>query len=1007
MKFRRFGAGVFLLFTLLSVGSLLAVAVVQPSHASAATPPEPSFSVSSSFIDQSHILVTATGNYQGANLATVSGIYYDGEVEETTYNGTNTNPTFHYVQGGPKGYNVTDSKCVSSLDVNEPNVDGTEAGNMPVLASMSINYQFHIDPAGTGGTNCINYSYTDNSLTNSLLLFSSTFTIGDTSYNSSNNLDTNRGATTYGAGVGQVSTPYMDMVTFYEESSTTLGSVQGDPTFDDQEQAATFQSQTVGFAPSGTTDYFMSGGQQKGSVDIVAPGCPDFIALSTDDPADSGGVVERATYYTQVTDSDGSCENQQAQPHNSENDPSWYVLMLVNSPANTATGTTNGTGSTGGDNPVVPDNCPIPTWGLRWIACPIVDSAETLIAAMQKEVEEWLIIDINGTFNTSKSATAKDFYSAWNTFRIIALAVIVLAGLVMVISEALGLDLVTAYAAKKMAPKLTGFTILILISWPLMKDGAQIANNLTAWVGDAVTYPFRGLAGTANGVKISATGDFTTVFAQYAGIGAAVAFLGAAGILSFMGTAAGAIIFLFGVLLVRRVILDGTYIAMALILALRAIPATEKFGKIGTDEYLALQFGVALILAASNGLGIDVDLISIASGGDWGSALGFILLVLVTFAGGLLAVRAGSTTGKVLGLYNGGHGKKKRAAIREKNAHDLKTGNRFAGTKFIPGSTTAANLANRVSAGAASGVGGSFGLPTARGRAAYAQTQDIEAEKIRNSEPFHRIKDHPGALRAGTYRDSRSAIRGMSNEYFRQNMQSGGFANTEEGRADARNDAARKARSDNAAFEATKLKRGAAMQSAAARGMTDEGTAFFDMRDQVETGARVGVNNEGLSSLAGYQNSKKDKRPDLTPGHGNLAGAMQRVKTMGRGSIDQFGYDSMFVHASRNSGSPSQMSATAKGQFYQQQERVNNRMRLAAAGGLPGYGGTQAQRSHTATELTRGMIELGEASYANSSADNVQRLENMTQTRLAQVQRLGGNPNPSNGTRVYRPNTPP
>ncbi|HTH72255.1 MAG TPA: hypothetical protein VL737_02730, partial [Candidatus Pristimantibacillus sp.] len=79
----------------------------------------------------------------------------------------------------------------------------------------------------------------------------------------------------------------------------------------------------------------------------------------------------------------------------------------------------------------------------------------------------FLSLNTSKIFDTTKDS-GKAFYTAWGVFRNIAYALLVIFGLIMVISQIMGLDILDAYTLRKMLPKLVIVAVVIPLLWPFL-----------------------------------------------------------------------------------------------------------------------------------------------------------------------------------------------------------------------------------------------------------------------------------------------------------------------------------------------------------------------------------------------------------------------------------------------------------------------------------------------------------------------------------------------------------
>jgi len=212
----------------------------------------------------------------------------------------------------------------------------------------------------------------------------------------------------------------------------------------------------------------------------------------------------------------------------------------------------------------------------------------------------------------------------------------------------------------------------------------------------------------------------------------------------------------------------------------------------------------------------------------------------------------------------GGFGalKKYRAGQVQKNAGLLKSGERFKGKTWIPGSIKAANRFGAVSQGIGTGWNGRFGLPTKRGKEARgfaaqaaleAAMQRPEIKAIAGKNDYNRIL----AMAMGNENEGRKALA--------EHLATGG----DDGKTFLDKDSAEsKARVDAAATAARVVGFTKPNAAAAFMNMAKDGTAIRDVDDLAWLAATVGDNNANntftYASLAARY-SKGAGRPGLSP----------------------------------------------------------------------------------------------------------------------------------------------
>ncbi len=243
-----------------------------------------------------------------------------------------------------------------------------------------------------------------------------------------------------------------------------------------------------------------------------------------------------------------------------------------------------GTGGTNGGNAEEPDVCPVEKGtALRWIACPVVSAGEAITTVLDETINYFLTTDTTKIFGSaskgvsdpgdpSSTPTSSGFYKAWSTFRNLGIGLVAIAGVVMVMSEALGLQIVDAYTVRKVLPRLLIAVIGISLSWSFMYFLITMFNRLGTGTADLIYSSFSGVKG-ASTVGSSAS----TIFVQYFGIAGGLLALGVLGILSFLGTLILALLVGIAVLILREGIIIMSVIIAPLAIASYVLPNTAKF----------------------------------------------------------------------------------------------------------------------------------------------------------------------------------------------------------------------------------------------------------------------------------------------------------------------------------------------------------------------------------------------------------------------------------------------
>lgn len=248
-------------------------------------------------------------------------------------------------------------------------------------------------------------------------------------------------------------------------------------------------------------------------------------------------------------------------------------------------------------------------FSLRWIACPLLTAGTGMADALDGLIEENLHYDTS-IFDEA-SAQGKGFKSAWNAFRSIALALVLIAGLIMIISQGTGMQLVDAYTIRKVMPRLLVAVIGITLSWELLAFVITFFNDIGHWIQDLILLPFQSAAG--GGDKGNAVGTVAGVLVSgllgTAGAAAYLIPLGPLGILSLVGTIIMALLIAWIVLVVRSVVITVIILFAPLAFACYILPNTKKVWDFWQNALITMLMVFPIIMALL-GAGKAMSLVS-------------------------------------------------------------------------------------------------------------------------------------------------------------------------------------------------------------------------------------------------------------------------------------------------------------------------------------------------------------------------------------------------------------
>lgn len=227
--------------------------------------------------------------------------------------------------------------------------------------------------------------------------------------------------------------------------------------------------------------------------------------------------------------------------------------------------------------------------GLSWMICPIIQLAGKAAQAADNLITSQLDIETDGIFKTCDNGceTQNAYYQAWNSFRIIATAILIIAGLFMIISTALGFEFLDAYTIRKTLPRLAIAVIGISLSWPLMEFVVNFFNVLGLSVRGLIYGPFEAIQGTI---------DVTVGLGSYLAVAGLALAMGFAS-LTLILTALLAMFVGFVIIVIRHLAIIVLVIIAPVAIACYVLPNTQKVWKLWRDNFMGLLMMFPIISA--------------------------------------------------------------------------------------------------------------------------------------------------------------------------------------------------------------------------------------------------------------------------------------------------------------------------------------------------------------------------------------------------------------------------
>lgn len=301
-----------------------------------------------------------------------------------------------------------------------------------------------------------------------------------------------------------------------------------------------------------------------------------------------------------------------------------------------------------------------------------------------------------------------------------------------------------AYTIKKVFPRLVAAAILIQLSWPIFTFLIYLVGQITWGIEGLLYAPFGGAeALELKNIIANMTGNTGAATASVLLIGGAaigLVSLTLPGVMLMALSALLALLIAFFVLTIRQLVLIILLVTAPIAIVAWILPNTEKVWKVWWESFSKLLLMYPLIILLIAGGKIAAKLASSANTGNVGfkvaiifiSFFGPYFLIPSTFkmAGSAFVNIAGVVNDRSRGVFD--RLKNKRQDIGAKAKEERAAGERWSGSRFVPGSQRFASRANKISQGIyTGGVRGGFGLnKTGKGNIEMMRTAR-EADKMK------------------------------------------------------------------------------------------------------------------------------------------------------------------------------------------------------------------------------------------------------------------------------------
>jgi hypothetical protein len=428
---------------------------------------------------------------------------------------------------------------------------------------------------------------------------------------------------------------------------------------------ATYGSDTYGGAPSAyqsSTSTLSNGNKDITLIsETSTPGCTNSNTMLIQNYQDYKGPPTPSTTVTLSTYTAPTNQGPygtQCTQISTQSVPYFISLALYSSSTN-GNPFSQPSASSGSTTPAN-NSCPITDGdALTWVLCPIATMAQDAMSILSGWLKDFLYVP---------TSMFSEFESTSNTFRDIGEALLVVAGLVMVVSQAAGLEMFAAYTVRKALPRIILAAIGMALAWPILLFIITFFNDIGYWtqtlITEAAKVPNASDPGTAFTTAMEGIGAVTggTVVAGALIVGAAIA--GAAVIISLLGTLLLALFVGFLILTIRQLVIIVCLILAPLAIASAVLPGTVRLWNFWRNMFITTMMMFPIIMAvigAGMALSYIAGQIANSQGGAWDfMAIAALIVPFVilpfTFrmAGGVMGAISGAVSNN--GLVRGGFG---------------------------------------------------------------------------------------------------------------------------------------------------------------------------------------------------------------------------------------------------------------------------------------------------------------------------------------------------------------
>lgn len=370
------------------------------------------------------------------------------------------------------------------------------------------------------------------------------------------------------------------------------------------------------------------------------------ITITRVEEGSSGGVIR-------ATGADPSVCDQLVDEYNASLDP----VTIQGQPSPLAV---EGTIPTPQDEIGSAEACSESSGELGFLLCPMSNLFMEIATWIDERIMELLYINASRIFNTPDSSeneqqSSEAMYTAWKIFRNIAYVLLLLLGLVMVVSQLLGMELFDAYAIRKMLPRIVIAAIIMPLLWPILRFLTIMFNDAGEAAMQLITSPFNYIgqidpeAHNILALGAGVVASLLTIIGGTAGVGVGLWFFGGGGVI--LAVVTGILIAVVQALVILT-LRDLIFFVLVLVSAPAVVLSIFQPFEKGFTLWRRLLTGILLSIPAVAAV-LAVTKVVAAIAYISHPNLGVIFATLVVIAGYFLFWRVLKSTDKVAGMIDG------------------------------------------------------------------------------------------------------------------------------------------------------------------------------------------------------------------------------------------------------------------------------------------------------------------------------------------------------------------